>query len=410
VTRTMPGLARWLGSPWAWLGLGLLVRLIHVVTLGNRYFFADTSEYEIAALRLLHSGSLEGNSVRAPAYPVLLAFSFWLGGEQNYFAARAIQLAISLVHMALGIRLATRIGGRAAGAVAAPLLALAPSFVFVAGLLYPTLLYSTLLLGVTWVAWELAERPRVRTGALLGALLAAGWLTDMVFIAPASAVLVWLVVAARRRLAALAPALAIAGLVAGVLAAPYLAQVNRVGKPRAFMSKAQAVLHFARTDTLISKGRWIRMPFGTPFTALPPREFVKREAAFMRAEPMQYAHDYLSEFLHFFQPIPDRITTKNRFNTRLILWVGGVWFSIVLTLSVLGFARGDATWRGRWLLATVVFATGAFYAFFFTQTRYRIPVEPQLLVLSALGVARLFPNLTQLLGDAAAPPERGPAG
>jgi hypothetical protein len=31
-------------------------------------------------------------------------------------------------------------------------------------------------------------------------------------------------------------------------------------------------------------------------------------------------------------------------------------------------------------------------------------------VLSALGVARLFPHLTRLLGDAAAPPERGLAG
>ena len=36
--------------------------------------------------------------------------------------------------------------------------------------------------------------------------------------------------------------------------------------------------------------------------------------------------------------------------------------------------------------ALVVLATGTFNAFFFSQTRYRIPVEPQLLVLAALGV------------------------
>ena len=112
MSRTSSGLARLLGSPWAWLAVGLSVRIFHVATLGNRYYFGDTSEYEIAALRLLHSGSLEGNSVRAPAYPAVLALSFWLGGEQNYVVARVIQLAISLVHMLLGIRLATRIGGR----------------------------------------------------------------------------------------------------------------------------------------------------------------------------------------------------------------------------------------------------------------------------------------------------------
>ena len=65
--RTSSGLARLLGSPWVWLAVGLLVRIFHVASLGNRYYFGDTSEYEIAALRLLHSGRLEGNSVRAPA-------------------------------------------------------------------------------------------------------------------------------------------------------------------------------------------------------------------------------------------------------------------------------------------------------------------------------------------------------
>ena len=114
--------------------------------------------------------------------------------------------------------------------------------------------------------------------------------------------------------------------------------------------------------------------------------------------------------IHFFQPIPDRVTTKNRFNTKVILWVGGVWFSLVLSLSILGFVRGDASWRGRLLLAGVVFATAAFYALFFTQTRYRIPVEPEMVVLGAFGVAYLFPHLTRLLGDAAAPPGRGPVG
>jgi hypothetical protein len=245
---------------------------------------------------------------------------------------------------------------------------------------------------------------------LLGVLIAIGWLTDMVILAPTCAVLGWLVVVARRQPSVLARTLGIAGLVAAMLTVPFLAQVAGGMKSRAFMSKAQAVLHFARTDTLISRGRWIRMPFGTPFAALPPREFAARELGLMRSEPVKYTHDYVFELVHFFQPIPDRVTSKNRFNTKVILWVGGVWFSLVLSLSVLGFVRGDASWRGRLLLAAVVFSTAAFYALFFTQTRYRIPVEPEMVVLGAFGVAYLFPHLTRLLGDAAAPPGRGPVG
>jgi hypothetical protein len=245
---------------------------------------------------------------------------------------------------------------------------------------------------------------------LLGVLIAIGWLTDMVILAPTCAVLAWLVVASLKQPAALARSLGIAGLVAAMLTLPFQAQLTGGKKSRAFMTKAQAVLHFARTDTLLSRGRWIRMPFGTPFTALPPREFAARELALMRSEPVKYTHDYVFELIHFFQPIPDRVTTKNRFNTKVVLWVGGLWFSLVLSLSVLGFVRGDAPWRGRMLLAAVVFATAAFYALFFTQTRYRIPVEPEMVVLGAFGVAHLFPRLTRLLGEAATPPERGPVG
>jgi len=410
MSRTNSGLARLLGSPWAWLAVGLLVRIFHVVTLGNRYYFGDTSEYEIAALRLLHSGSLEGNSVRAPAYPALLAISFWLGGEQNYVAARVIQLAISLVHMLLGVRLATRLGGRAAGVVAAPALALAPTIVFVAGLLYPTLLYSTILLGVTLLAWDLAERPRLRMAALLGTLLAVGWLTDMVIVAPACAVLAWLAAAGRRHGLAAVRVIALVVIVGATLSVPSLFRMKQSGQQRAFLTKAQAALYFARTDTLISQPRWIRMPFGSPFTALGPGQFAQRELELLRAQPVSYLHDYTFELIHFFKPLPDRVTTKNRFNSLPILLVGAIAFTGMLLLSLLGLMRGPAPRSGRLLLASVVLATAAFYAFFFTQTRYRIPVEPQLVVLAALGVVRLFPHLTRLLGEASAPPEREPSG
>ena len=40
----------------------------------------------------------------------------------------------------------------------------------------------------------------------------------------------------------------------------------------------------------------------------------------------------------------------------------------------------------------IVLATAAFYSLFFTQTRYRIPVEPQITLLAALGALRLIPR------------------
>jgi len=45
---------RWLGQPRFWIVLGLFVRIVHVLSLGNHYYFGDTVEYEQVALRMLH--------------------------------------------------------------------------------------------------------------------------------------------------------------------------------------------------------------------------------------------------------------------------------------------------------------------------------------------------------------------
>ena len=116
------------------------------------------------------------------------------------------------------------------------------------------------------------------------------------------------------------------------------------------------------------------------------REFIAHELRLLRAQPVAYVHDVGFEFAHFFSPMPDRIQTNNQYNKPWILWIGAVYFAPVLLFSLIGLARSKAPWSGRIVMAAVVLATATFYAFFFSQTRYRIPVEPQLLVLAALGV------------------------
>jgi len=130
--------------------------------------------------------------------------------------------------------------------------------------------------------------------------------------------------------------------------------------------------------------------------------FVAREMGLFLSRPVAFLHDYLFELLHFFKPIADRVTSQNRFNTLPVLLVGAAWFVGLLSLSLVGLIAGAAPLRGRLLLATVVMSTAMFYAFFFTQARYRIPIEPQLVVLAALGIAKAFPRVTGQLAEAAA--------
>lgn len=396
-------------SPWVWIAVGMAVRLVHVLGLGNRWYFGDTPEYESLALRLLHGANLGEATPRAPGYPLWLALSFAIGGEENYVAARLLQLGPALLQMWLAGRLATRIGGRAAGVFATSLVALTPTLVFASGLLYPTLVYSTLLLASTLVAWELAERPAAGRGILLGVLLVAAAMTDMVVLAPAAAIAAWLLARLPRAGGALGRGLVVSAGAMALLALPYLRLIRGQGGEDVFMGKAQAVLHFARTDPVISRPRWIRMAPGTRFEALDAGRFAAREWSLLRARPVAYAHDYVLELLHFFQPLPDRVTSQNRFNRLAVLLAGAAWFTGLLALALFGLVRGAGPPRGRVLVGAVVFATAAFYAFFFTQTRYRIPVEPHLAVLASLALPRAFPRLSALLAPERAAPEAGPS-
>lgn len=398
-----------LRSPWTWIVIGSLLRLLHVLSLGNRYYFGDTVEYEAAALRLLHGMGFEQASPRAPLYPMFMALSFWIGGESNFYVTRLLKLFLAIGLMVVMTRLALRLGGRTAATLTAFGMAVAPTIVFVSGLLYPTTLYMLLLASFTLVAWRLGESARARDGIGLGLFFALGWLTDQVFLAPAGAIGLWLLWRLREQGAALARALAIAAIVAAAVAMPYMLALQQMGTERVFMRKAQTVLHSARTDPVLSRERWVRFAPDAPFEALSPQRFIWREGQLLAHQPISYLHDWAWEFLHFFRPVPDRVQAENRFTQPIVLYAGGLYFLALLTLSILGLGYGAGPRRGRWLLASAVLATAAFYSFFFTQTRYRIPIEPHLIVLAALGVQRAFPRMSALISGEGTGAEGPPA-
>ena len=390
-------MGRALHSPWGWIAVGAVLRLAHVLTLGNHYYFGDTVEYEAAALRMLHGSGVDQVTPRAPLYPMIMALGFWIGGEGRYQVARLINMVLSVLLMVVATRLAHRFGGRPAAMLTAIGMALSPTILFVSGLLYPTTLYTLLLLTFTLLAWDFCERPTIRRGALLGGAFALGWLSDQVILAPALAVGAWLAWYRGRPLAAFARSAAVAAVVAVTVALPYLAMLQRAGGDGVFMRKAQTVLHSARTDPELARDRWLRLPPDAPFKAYSPLGFVRREAGLFVHTPVAYAHDWLWEFLHFFRPVADRVQSQNRYTQKFILLVGGMHFVCLLTLALLGAGIGTGRRSARVLLGAIVLATAVFYSFFFTQTRYRIPVEPHLIVLAALGVQRAFPRATAWL-------------
>lgn len=393
-----PVLAR-LVTPGRVLVLAALVRIAFVLTQGNRYYFADTAEYEQVAERILHGQGL-GTTPRAPLFPLEMALAFRLGGDHNYVAARLLQVVLGVALVAVVMRVAERIAGRAAALLTGLACALFPTLVFVTGMLYPTTTYAMLLACSTWAALELSRRPGWARGAALGVLVPLGWLADPVMIAPGAGLIAWAALRVREGGARLAGALALTLVIAAAIAVPY-SNYQRVasGGKTVFMQKAQYVLHYSRTDSTLAVGRMLRLPAGDPYTPLPMPSFFRREFGLFRSHPAAYLHDVGTEFLHFFQPMPDRIQTKNQYSSAPVLLIGALTFLPVLLLSVIGLFARRARATDRALLLTVVLAQAGFYSLFFTQTRYRVPVEPQMIVLAVLGLLQVWPAIGVHFGE-----------
>jgi MFS family permease len=373
---------------------GLAVRLALLIIKGQHYYFADTQEYDQIARAMLAGHGLPAGSPRAPLYPAFMALGYAIGGLGNFEVVRILQISLGLGIIALTGWLGARIGARRAGLVAAALVAVSPTMVFTSTMLYPTALYTTLLLLVTVLALHLSQSPSPPRAAALGAAMGLLWLTDRIAVIPIAVLFGWLGfgLMRRERRAALATSMLIALLVA--IPARWVRSPKpppgaslEVSSP--FLAKAEFVLWAARHDTVAVGEHRVADP-DTVFQALPLRDFLSREARYMREQPAAYAHDYAFELVHFFQPMPDRLKTVNAFTSTRARWVVAVYFLPVLVFAVVGLLAGAVSRRYRALLALVPLATAAIYALFFTQTRYRVPVEPQLTLLAGLGVMRVF--------------------
>lgn len=385
----------WLGVPFI-LGIALVLRLALAVQMGNAYYFGDTEEYQQAAHSLLAGHGPGEGYPRAPLYPMLMAGGFVLGGSDNYVFVRILQLLLGVLVVWLTLVLARVAGVPGGGRLAALGAALAPTLVFTSEMLYPTVLYTALLLGMCVTAMGLDRRPTLLRGAALGILAALLWTTDQVALAPIGLIGVWLLAGVPRGRGPLVRALAatlVAGLLVGVPFARWEQQAY--GRTPTYMRKPQYVLYMVRHDPSIAGGREVHDP-DAMFRPRTTSQFLRHELKLARRQPLAYLTDYTSEFVHFFKPMPDRIQTQNVYTRRGFKLIAAVYFLPVLALMLFGLLLGPARWRDRLLLVGVVLATDAAYAFFFTQTRYRVPVEPQMLILAALGLAVLLPRRAAL--------------
>lgn len=372
----------------------LLARGVFILTLQDGFYFPDSVSYSGAAVNLITKGELGESYDRPPGYPVFLSGIYILFGE-SILAIRMVESLIGAFLAVVIALLGKRIGGEVVGALAGILWSIYPIAVFIAGLVYPTGLMTTLLAcGVLcflpYSHHQLSPKRVFFAGVLWG--LAA--LTIPIVLVTIGAIGFWVICwRSANRL-----------LLLSLL----------------FLGSALTVVPWTIRDFYVY-GRLVavepRLVDHLPQTPSAEENVQENKVQAILKYPDFFADHFISEFLHFWKPYPDRIamdrpelrkkmheddprvvkdtifTTNNLIKAVSILTTGPLFFFAIIGTGAMWFQRERR--RSLSLLWATILSFAVGYSFFYTQMRYRIPIEPYIIILSAHGLSQTYSALAK---------------
>jgi len=389
--------------------LALLVRLAFVFTMQNGFYFTDSVEYSAAAVNLLANGEFGEKYTRTPVYPVFLAGIYAVFGEK-IVAVRVVESGLGAGLAVMIAVLAAWIGGARVGALAGLLWSVYPIAVFIAGLVYPETVATTLLAGaVLCVLTEAGRELGLRRIFIGGVLFGLAALTKPVVLVTIVATTLWIMYWKRAQRFSLA-ALFLVGVAFPL--APWTA--------RNFSVHGGLVIVEPR---LVNNLSWIEeVPENSPDDSTDNVQVAKIEVINQYA--VQFAIHFVTEFAQFWELYPQRIEmdepgfreSMHQRDPRIVAKtvIGTHWTNLISILSVgpmflFALIGAGAMWfqkeqrQAFSLLGLTILSFAVGYSFFYAKTRYRFPVEPYIVILSAFGLRQTWIALSRRPAQKLAP-------
>ncbi|MCX6907727.1 MAG: glycosyltransferase family 39 protein [Verrucomicrobia bacterium] len=380
------------------VALAVVLRLSWCLSLPDRFFWADESNYDAVARNLLNHGSYSLDSVhptafRAPGQVLFMSAVYAVCGP-GVMAARVWQALLWGLAVWLAFRVARELGASERASLwAAAAAAVYPAYIYAAGALFPLTVFTTALLAGTLGLLRVYNGGGWGAVLLAGTGLGAGTLT-IPYLAPAMLLAVlWLGRGRWRK------ALGVAA-VALLIVSPWpLRNWAVFGEP---VMGTQQWINFwlgnnpHATATTGSEGWMLRrernvwVPYRDSLRAdeLGADRLLRESALRYVAEhPARTAWLWLKKGLNLFRLWP-ATETQNAHTTWTTKLLGAISFGPVLALGVLGWWRGGLD-RRRAAVVAIYFATFvAVAAVTISKDRFRMPLDVYLMIFAAVAVER----------------------
>jgi len=390
-----------------------IIRFAFILVLQpNGYYFSDTRHYDTAAQSILAGEGFGEKYNRSPLYPVFMAGVYALFGH-SFTAMRTVEALLSVLLILLVFQIAKRVFGDTAAWLSAILAAAFPHFILLTGILYSTNLF-TVLLALSIYSLILADEKTsylLLAGSSAFAALAALTFPAFFFILP-----FWLLWILFRKNTTPLQNISTALFFSMVFIAALTPWTVRNYYKYNRFTLVRPVPHtaFPNLDDLEAQKERIKSGFKDTSDYLKKNPTGTKEdkiSAIIGNYLKRPGHSlkYMAgELVHFWALYPDRLDSKSEKylqniraeDSRMVslkstMWKIAMMISVMVMLpvflfAVVGLFSSRAFERKKLLLVLTIAALAIGYSLIYAEVRYRIPIEPYVLMFMAMGLLKVY--------------------
>ncbi len=367
---------------------GLLLRIFYVSTLPEETAFPDSERYNVIAGELLRGEGFK-SPLTAPLYPLFLAGVYSVFGR-SFFAVRASQAFLGALSILIVFFLTEQISSKRAGIIAASIFAVYPFFIFFSGLLLTETLFIFILLGFILFLGRLLKNPTGRNALAAGiaggvSVLIKPAMFYFIFIS-----LIYYLAARRNKKIAIGFCVLTAAFLITISPWP-LYNLARHGRPD--LLPASSITLYESFNPEATGGpaihliRWTREMRRMDGDEL-ERYFRAEALRFIKENPARAVHLALIKQARFWSPVPNFSEYRN-IRYGLISFFSYV---PVLILCLWMVFSNRKNWNVFSHLCLPVIFFALLHAVMVGSIRYRVPVDPFIIILAATKIDQLARN------------------
>jgi len=351
-----------------------IVRLIFILTLEEKWYFYDTKHYDSVAQNLIRGegfrldykffNSYDYNL--EPMYPLFLAANYAVFGRV-FFAVRLVQAVLGAFLCVLIFWIGRYVFGKWPGIIAAAICAVYPHLIFISGLLYPEQLFTVLIaLGVLFLI-KFQNHQQMWYVVWASLCFGVACLTKGVLLAFLPVMSLWLLWANRKSgWRYQIKTVTIVFVVVVATLTPWTIRNYRVvGQLTPVRAHTNVILdekYADRDDSLLTQLLNGKIGIGN------------------------FAKKYCGEFLKFWTPTLGRLKSQSEFKNIKMDIISAAATIPIMLFGILGLWFSRDKREEIVLFLCVILSFACTYAMFLTHVRYRIPVDPYIILFAGNGL------------------------